>query len=204
MRRVGLAAVCAVALSVAGTAEAKITRSTLPPPGKGTAMLTVTSACDAAIFTGATACAGYFEGNLINGSPTDTANAQATIAGLPGGLSWDGSWGAVDATKIESLTGNVLDFGQTLYGLTVIGSHFGNIGGDAGNVSAFWLFDFGTQGANSVTLPNPEGFSNAAIYLTGDAPAVPEPATWAMMLLGFGIAGYAMRRRSRPKLAQLA
>lgn len=27
------------------------------------------------------------------------------------------------------------------------------------------------------------------------APAVPEPATWAMMIAGFGIAGFAMRRR---------
>ena len=33
--------------------------------------------------------------------------------------------------------------------------------------------------------------------------AVPEASTWAMMLLGFGAAGFAMRRR-RPQLAQLA
>ena len=36
------------------------------------------------------------------------------------------------------------------------------------------------------------------------SPAVPEPATWAMMLMGFGAAGYAMRRRRRPVLAQAA
>jgi hypothetical protein len=36
--------------------------------------------------------------------------------------------------------------------------------------------------------------------------AVPEPGTWAMMLLGFGAAGYSMRRsrRAQPRLAQLA
>jgi hypothetical protein len=33
---------------------------------------------------------------------------------------------------------------------------------------------------------------------------VPEPATWAMMLVGFAGIGMAMRRRARPVLAQLA
>lgn len=33
---------------------------------------------------------------------------------------------------------------------------------------------------------------------------VPEPATWAMMLLGFGAVGYSMRRRRKPALAQIA
>jgi hypothetical protein len=36
------------------------------------------------------------------------------------------------------------------------------------------------------------------------ASAVPEPATWGMMLLGFGAVGFAMRRRREPALAQLA
>ena len=34
--------------------------------------------------------------------------------------------------------------------------------------------------------------------------AVPEPATWALMLLGFGGIGVAMRRRRQPILAQIA
>jgi len=34
--------------------------------------------------------------------------------------------------------------------------------------------------------------------------AVPEPSTWALMLLGFGGIGLAMRRRRRPALAQVA
>ena len=33
---------------------------------------------------------------------------------------------------------------------------------------------------------------------------VPEPGTWAMMLLGFGVVGYSMRRRKRPVLAAAA
>ena len=33
-------------------------------------------------------------------------------------------------------------------------------------------------------------------------PAIPEPSTWAMMLLGFGSVGYAMRRRPTARFAQ--
>ena len=32
------------------------------------------------------------------------------------------------------------------------------------------------------------------------AAAVPEPATWAMMLIGFGAVGFGMRRRTRAQL----
>lgn len=39
--------------------------------------------------------------------------------------------------------------------------------------------------------------------LTATVTAVPEPATWALMLIGFGAAGYAMRRRT-VKVAQFA
>ena len=39
--------------------------------------------------------------------------------------------------------------------------------------------------------------------LTFRVQAVPEPATWAMMLLGFGAVGFVIRRRGRPVLAQL-
>jgi len=53
------------------------------------------------------------------------------------------------------------------------------------------LFRFSTQGGNQVTF-------------SATTTAVPEPATWALMLLGFGGIGMAMRRRRRPALAQIA
>jgi PEP-CTERM motif-containing protein len=50
---------------------------------------------------------------------------------------------------------------------------------------------------------NISSFSTVQI-LSGGIRSVPEPATWAMMLLGFGGIGFAMRRRQKPALAQLA
>jgi PEP-CTERM motif len=164
--------------------------------------------CDLGLTTpDAIDCAGYYSGNLINGSPTDLQNQADAIALLDGDFEFDTSaWADVEATKILALTGpdgNQLDFGTTLFGQTIIGAHFGNVAGPAGNVSVFWLFDFGTEGANFVTLDDIEGFSNAVLYTTG-TPAVPEPGTWAMMLLGFGAAGYAMRRNRRKLVTQPA
>jgi len=42
------------------------------------------------------------------------------------------------------------------------------------------------------------------VLLSGLVAPVPEPATWAMMLLGFGGVGMAIRRRRHPVLAQVA
>jgi hypothetical protein len=54
----------------------------------------------------------------------------------------------------------------------------------------------------SGTLATAGDISGPANFYTHAA--VPEPASWALMLLGFGAVGYAMRRRRRPALAQIA
>jgi hypothetical protein len=41
-------------------------------------------------------------------------------------------------------------------------------------------------------------------FLISTLTALPEPSTWGMMLLGFGAIGFAMRRRPRNVLAQVA
>ena len=51
------------------------------------------------------------------------------------------------------------------------------------------------------TLTGPNGAYSGTLNV---ANAVPEPATWAMMLVGFAGVGFALRRRRRPVLAQIA
>ena len=54
---------------------------------------------------------------------------------------------------------------------------------------------------NAISIWNNNGFSGVT-FATLDTSAVPEPATWAMMLVGFGGMGAALR--SRRKVANIA
>jgi hypothetical protein len=200
-------AIIAIPAALALTATAA---SATPPPPNGTNI----GGCDPALVTpDATACAGYYTGNILNGSSTDILNQQNAIASLPGTFTWDGNWTAMDnstspdlvITALSGINGNQLNFGETLFGQVIIGAHFGNVAGPAGNVSVFWLFNL-TSPTNFITLDDTQGFSNAALYTTDPHPSVPEPATWAMMLLGFGAIGVSMRRsrRKTQPMAQLA
>lgn len=74
---------------------------------------------------------------------------------------------------------------------------------------------FGFQALNNqlitnlfYSIDNPPGgittIKQVRILREGDAPVVPEPATWAMMIMGFGAVGYSIRRRRKTKLAQIA
>jgi hypothetical protein len=96
------------------------------------------------------------------------------------------------------------------------GTYFGTILGSVTDSNAGGIqvdFDntphmFGS-GPGSFTLTvNDTSVSNDGVVtpVTGfiRTTAVPEPATWAMMLLGFGAIGFSMRRRRQPTLAQVA
>jgi hypothetical protein len=193
-----------LALLGAATAFVATPSMAAPPPPDGTNFGGCTTA-----FTNpdAVACAGYYSGNLLNGSAEDRALQADAIATLPGGAGvFDGSqaaWDALDPEwKIDADNGGTpIDFGITLFGLNIIGAHFGNaFESDHNNVTVFWLVDFGTEGG-TLTLANAQGWSNAVLY-TPPGNEVPEPATWAMMLLGFGATGTALRR-SRRRTAHL-
>ena len=153
-------------------------------------------------------CVGYYDGNLSsNATSGDQTSALAAL-----GLTFPNAFTsaaqkldkAIDTTK---LTPTFINFDTLLYGTTYIGIHWGNIpnpgpghGGPLeNNITAFYKFDAGTTGLDKIMLTTANNsISNAILYKTGSAtvaPPVPEPATWAMMIGGFGLAGGAMRRR---------
>jgi hypothetical protein len=179
------------------------------------------SACTLA-YVGAIACQGYYGGNIDGATVSFQQAALAELLTSPTvGTANGGSAPAINWAKLttggalysaqnlgKGENANNLYFGKTLYGLVIFGAHFGNnddTTNPQNNVSAFYLFDFGLKGADRITFtPNASGFSNAVVYSSGSPPKpgpVPEPATWAMMLLGFGGIGVAMRRRRTQQFA---
>lgn len=85
------------------------------------------------------------------------------------------------------------------------------LNGTAFSLSPTGTFEFGslpstalTAGANNVLTVSGLNTGDGAFSGTltfAAVSSVPEPRTWAMMLLGFGAVGFSMRRR-RPTLAQ--
>lgn len=77
---------------------------------------------------------------------------------------------------------------------------FSGISFSAANGNAYNLFNF--NGSDFLLSSNidPVGFPQNGVVLTSLSVGVPEPATWAIMLMGFGALGVAIRAR-RPGAA---
>ena len=99
--------------------------------------------------------------------------------------------------------------GDDLGSLTDVGDVFGNIGdvGSFGVNGALNQFNFsGTATGRFVRIVFSQsslngGYAffrmNPTVTDAAVGPGVPEPMTWALMLMGFGFAGSALRRRRR-------
>jgi len=150
---------------------------------------TVVSPCNATdISPDAVACSGWYDGNLLNAAGTHVQDQKDALALL--GFNWDGDWAAIDSTKIAPV-GSTYDFAALLNGDTWVGIHKGKGGKDGFESTAFFKLDAHSLDTFVLDL---NGGSDAVLYSTGGG-TVPEPATWAMLIAGFGLTGAAMRRR---------
>ncbi|MBW8883134.1 MAG: PEPxxWA-CTERM sorting domain-containing protein, partial [Asticcacaulis sp.] len=124
---------------------------------------------------------------------------QAILASL-GYTGWDGKFKDT-AASASSLGGSqTLDFGVALSGISIIAIHYGGGTNSPGREStAFYVLD-AAQGISQIHLAYGAS-SNAVLFVTGlphdVIGTVPEPATWATMVGGFGLVGGQMRRRRR-------
>ncbi len=127
----------------------------------------------------------------VSSTPNDNdalvayANYAHPFTGAPTPVALNSAlWTALAGTDYN-VSGNMVSPNWTSLNST---GYFGN----------FWVI--GAAWPNLDT--NDDGFKLTAINVT---PAVPEPGTWAMMLIGFGGVGVALRRRRKPNgLMQIA
>jgi hypothetical protein len=176
------------------------------------ALASASAASSAVVVTSAT--------NLTNPDPTTsifTSGGITTIMfGQPNitGPTYDGAFtftnddaGMYKIVVGSSTPGFVWDLTKTL--LTGNGSTYTFVASptDAGQLS-LTLGSVLLAGGNVPSTLSLSGTAPTGSILSGNvtisAAAVPEATTWAMMLLGFGAMGFAIRRRRRPVLAQLA
>lgn len=188
-----------------------------PTPAPVTNPIAVAS-CALADLQGATACSGYYAGNLNGESKSMVASAQFALAAL--GYTWDGTMTGVK--KIDSFDNkNIVSFERLLTGTNFISIHYGAGEGPAkvpGGTTGFYKID---STAGLFNLKTRFGsLSNAVLYLqpkaatggqsgnfagspdvAGTTGAVPEPAVWMQLILGFGLVGFARRSRQRQPIA---
>jgi PEP-CTERM motif len=91
----------------------------------------------------------------------------------------------------DTLTQDVLDFSSSVF---LIYNGISNAGPIAGT-GTFTSVLATNAGALNWTA-TPAGILTFRAVV-GNTPAVPEPASWAMMIAGFGMAGVALRRRAK-------
>ena len=158
------------------------------------AMMT-TAPASAAVFDFNFSGTGFFGGALI-GNGTLTTNDTSFVNPLNGytaqtitGIT--GTFNGSQITGLANVTGsNNLFYLTGPFFVDGNGLGFSTAAGAAVNL-------FVTNGTNYRV--NAGGLNTGLVTASASAatPAVPEPATWAMMLIGFGAMGVSLRRRRR-------
>ncbi len=129
---------------------------------------------------------------VVNSAGTATLDLTTVLAGLYTNT-FSFYWGSVDTYNTLKL----YDKSHTLID-TILGSTLPPATGNQGSALTNIRVNFALTGA-SRDLGYLEFTSNGKAFELDDiafaTSAVPEPATWAMMIAGFGLAGTAIRRR---------
>jgi len=94
------------------------------------------------------------------------------------------------------------DYGLVSAGYTTAGDN-GGVTNNQPYIDNSVIFNLGAYNGSLSNISNLR-FQYGTALTDPNLSAVPEPATWALMLLGFGGIGVSMRRRRKPVLAQLA
>ena len=137
--------------------------------------------------------------SLLNGAGFNgsvLATRSVTFAGVP--ATRDPTWIDFDLTGTKLVAGQsytaLLTTTSSRYGL-IFGPDINIFTGQALGGDAYAGGSFIATGQNDATCNR--GICDANFRFTAVTPAaVPEPATWAMMIGGFGLAGGALRRRA--------
>lgn len=211
--RTALAAATSLCLAAPATAAITIGSVTPgtnpytgPPPTYDFDTNTPTTTGGAVITTGTTS-GSYAQpygstGNYYSVGPSTTTPGSIDLSSFGDITSISFIWGSVDAYNTLTFldaSNNVL---ATFSGSDIFSPASGNQTDPNTNpVVTFLLTGSDVSAFSTLQLSSSQNafeIDNLAIN------PVPEPATWAMMLLGFGGIGLAMRRRRKPVLAQIA
>lgn len=216
MKNVLAAMVLAGTVASAHAATLFSNRTTFNAAGAGTSTFNDLDTIAAQIFAPFTIGTLSFTGNAL---AVPAANTSAGLNGAPNNTAWvqyqlNTGGGAVTLTNSAAFrmigfdfrpyvdNGGGSDVGETISYITNTGET-GTFVTPTSNITGFVGFVFAGP-VTSVTFAATDGGGNFFSWFgtdnyqlyssTAAAGAVPEPATWGMMILGFGLMGAGMRR----------